>query len=405
MSSRAARVTKALLAQIESPDYSPGWLPFLDAQSFNSLRTPPTSEDPIPLCDVYAGEGKGVMKYVIFKIIVDAGDLLYKPAEFIESITYSVICPDILLALLEKLDARSVENGVGLADVQDHFLAFVGAHWEQAFQDTEESAKWLRPIFDPLVRAASAAYDNPKAFKAPKAPKKRLSTKAKEMVEVRKSFSLLLLQNLERIQHENDNDIKPAPQGSPKPIMYYSPPAVSPFSWCSQVHDRIFSQITSFDLLSRDLSPLAPAVIDTTASRTAGPHTPSQEAFMEFFMWSEIPSPSRLEEELGVPSERPAGSIANRDLVATRTLCNLSVDQNVSPPGAGPATSPLLPAIELSTAKTVRDKAGGADRVAGEPSQSNLGVPLPKVPGPSEASESPATADKTPRSPLTPRNR
>ncbi|KAJ7082976.1 hypothetical protein C8R44DRAFT_894616 [Mycena epipterygia] len=77
-------------------------------------------------------QGRPIADYAIFCMIVDSGDFLGKPAGFLKLITVAVPSNEILCALLERLDPRSLEN-VAENTAQETLLAFSVCAPETAF--------------------------------------------------------------------------------------------------------------------------------------------------------------------------------------------------------------------------------------------------------------------------------
>jgi hypothetical protein len=63
---------------------------------------------------------------------------------------------ELLREVFSNLDQRALLDGV-LA-VRDGFFAFVGAHWNQAFCDTEFTTAWLLCIFGPMIQIIGELY-------------------------------------------------------------------------------------------------------------------------------------------------------------------------------------------------------------------------------------------------------
>jgi hypothetical protein len=55
-----------------------------------------------------------------------------------------------------KIDVRLVANDVKRID--GGFRAFVGLHWIHSAGDMPRILRWLRPLFEPLLDVAGAAY-------------------------------------------------------------------------------------------------------------------------------------------------------------------------------------------------------------------------------------------------------
>ncbi|KAJ7698941.1 hypothetical protein B0H17DRAFT_1328384 [Mycena rosella] len=315
-------------------------------QSFNPKKAHPR--------EVYAAAGKAELEHDIFLLVVN--DLANKPVGFASTIETVLRSPEVLRAAFRMLDGAAglVKKGASVEGI----YAFVGAVWVDVFdEEKDQMLAWLRPIFLPLVKKGGAAYVSHFDAHGPK------KTSVSSAVGIR--AILQFLKDIRRMQILARSPPKSAYDYSPK-----SPDAIS-----------------SFDLLTGDLSPLNhPDPTRKTAhisrpaarSRTAG-----TDELAQFFVWNEVSSPSGIEEELGMPYHHPLSSISNRDLETTRALCALSVDQP-GPRGGGP----LLPAIQLSGIKPTDGRA--ADRAANENfSVSSRKTPLSNVGSPSQITKSP----------------
>ncbi|KAJ7117724.1 hypothetical protein C8R44DRAFT_791332 [Mycena epipterygia] len=265
-------VQRALIKEISSPKYAPGDLPPLTKGFWTSLNGHPPVEGLLTPREVFAAQGRPIVDYAIFRMIVNSGDFLGKPAGFVKVITAAVSDNEIFHALLERLDPRSLED-VAENKAQEAFLAFVGAHWEQACENTLHTVRWLTPILKPLVLAAGEAYlashKQSRAVTKFKAPEFNIKTPI--------PADLKILHNLERIQ------------GPRFPVID------------QQQFDE--DESDSSDASTDSSSPRRPVLHSSTPS--AGPKLDSHgryplvdDPFPEFFSWGDRSGPSAIEEGL-----------------------------------------------------------------------------------------------------------
>ncbi|KAJ7714747.1 hypothetical protein B0H16DRAFT_1742462 [Mycena metata] len=191
MSALTTTAVVALVAYIRSQDFLPPDLPELSPTFWKSVTTTETLPDAASRRstpnEIYTVQGKRVLAYALFGRLVQMGDLLDKPAGYIEFIETVVLSEQVLREMLEKVDPRLLQNEV--STVLEGFYAFVAAHWNQAFCDMEHTKTWLSALFGPVMKEAGAFYV--KNFKEPKTNLKAMSGK---------QDNLVFLQNLQNIQ-------------------------------------------------------------------------------------------------------------------------------------------------------------------------------------------------------------
>ncbi|KAJ7931774.1 hypothetical protein B0H13DRAFT_2524870 [Mycena leptocephala] len=155
MTALAKEVDASLLAYMRSAEFS--HLPPLSDrywESVKSLKIPPGCRSS-PF-DVYAIQGKRIFEHALLRGLGDTDELLKKPLGYVTFVEMTLGANELLREVFSNLDQRALLDGV-LA-VRDGFFAFVGAHWNQAFCDTEFTTAWLLCIFGPMIQIIGKLY-------------------------------------------------------------------------------------------------------------------------------------------------------------------------------------------------------------------------------------------------------
>ncbi|KAJ7091464.1 hypothetical protein B0H15DRAFT_237795 [Mycena belliarum] len=352
--SRESAVKDSVFKHIESDEYEvlpPPALPVFvwedldmdeeDWQLVNPLKAHPK--------EIFAAVGKAQFEHAIF--FLGVADLTNQPEGYALTVETVLRSEEVINAVFKKLDKN-------LNAVDAGFYVLVGALWVEVFdEEMEDLLVWLRPIFRPLLNKGRAAYREYVEIHGPNKPPHSSSAAGKR--------GMLASEFLSALHNMQIYDSSPPKL---KKTYDYSPKSPDP--------------IPVFDLKS---------ITSCQGGANMKPTTPDREHHLEFYMWADIPSPSGIEQELGLNFEHPINSTVDRGAQAHRILANLSADQN-SPQGI----SRLLPGIQFTKIENVRDnRAGGSRYIDQKPLQPNLSFLSPKAPRSTQTS---------PRGPLTSRN-
>ncbi|KAJ6481271.1 hypothetical protein C8R47DRAFT_1135229 [Mycena vitilis] len=153
-------IRDAILKHLASHAFAPPPLPPIEETRWpacygSSDETADIVSSSVPHCDYYQQTGFAVFHHCIFLILVD--ELVDKPATYFSALQVAIQCPEVLTALVKKIDEKLFEK-IGTARVDGGFYQLVGVMWEINGHLTENVAKQLRPFLEPLLEAAGAAY-------------------------------------------------------------------------------------------------------------------------------------------------------------------------------------------------------------------------------------------------------
>ncbi|KAJ7509801.1 hypothetical protein B0H11DRAFT_2216680 [Mycena galericulata] len=146
------RIRSAILACILDPKYCPPAFPALEDLFWPDSFSKTEEEDEGASAaerDYYAQIGFATLQQVLFLLI--RPHLRGKPVGFSKAVQNAVHTHEILKLAIGKINPKLLDK---VSKVEGGCHALVGALWIQFGEDTERVARWLDPIFWPLLEAA-----------------------------------------------------------------------------------------------------------------------------------------------------------------------------------------------------------------------------------------------------------
>ncbi|KAJ7463391.1 hypothetical protein B0H11DRAFT_2240865 [Mycena galericulata] len=146
------RIRSAILACILDPKYCPPAFPALEDLFWPDSFSKTEEEDEGASAaerDYYAQIGFATLQQVLFLLI--RPHLRGKPVGFSKAIQNAVHTHEILKLAIGNINPKVLDK---VSKVEGGCHALVGALWIQFGEDTERFARWLDPIFWPLLEAA-----------------------------------------------------------------------------------------------------------------------------------------------------------------------------------------------------------------------------------------------------------
>ncbi|KAJ6519066.1 hypothetical protein C8R45DRAFT_11830 [Mycena sanguinolenta] len=211
-------VITAVTVHVQSSGYSSPSLPIIPSQHWTSILD--QSNDNKLLFEERLAAGEEVLNFALFTLVGEMQLFHGRPLAFTQITRDAISSRQVLKEILLKTDPELRHFGIEQLESGFHYL--VGYLWGRASEEIKYLMPTLRPLFEPLLQVAAAAYD---AY--PRGLRPATIERLEDRENTRKSEVVAFLKHVKEYQAPHSQTIYHSPsQYVEAPMISHFPPVV-----------------------------------------------------------------------------------------------------------------------------------------------------------------------------------